>query len=284
MNPTVPFVKMVGTGNDFLIVDAVHRRLNALTRQWPAIARTACDRRYGVGADGLLLLEPSQVGDLRMRVFNPDGSEAEMCGNGARCVVHLVQGWSDHRRDGVLLETAAGIIQGRVKGNRVQIQMSPPKDVRLNRRVNVDGQSYRVASINTGVDHAVLEVRNLDRCDVEGLGRALRFHAAFRPHGTNVDFVATSRNTPQTIRVRTYERGVETETLACGTGATASAILYALLHPRGQREGGALRRITVIPRSGERLTVSFRLEAPERIRDVMLEGPVRRICEGVAQC
>ncbi len=262
---------------------AVHGRLSSLKRQWPAIARSICDRRHGVGADGLLLLEPSRVGDVRMRVFNPDGSEAEMCGNGARCVVHLAQGWSDHRRGGVLLETAAGIIQGRVKGDRVQIQMSPPKDVRLNRRITVGGQPYRISSINTGVDHVVLEVRDLDRCDVEGLGRALRFHAAFRPHGTNVNFVAANRNMPQTIRVRTYERGVEAETLACGTGATASAILCALLHPTGRMERSVSRRITVIPRSGERLTVSFRLEAPGRIRDVMLEGLVRRICEGVAQ-
>ena len=273
MSVLVPFTKMAGAGNDFLITDAVHHRtLGSLKAAWPRVARAMCDRRYGVGADGLLVLERSRVADVRMRIFNPDGSEAEMCGNGARCVASYVK-----RRGTATLETRAGVVTAAVQGDRVAMQMPDPRDLRLDLSLHVNGSIRSLSSVDTGVPHVVAVVTHLDQIDVDTLGRQIRFNQAFQPRGTNVNFVEANPKNSHRLRVRTYERGVEAETLACGTGAVAAAVIHAL------RTEVRKCQTRIETKSGETLTVSLTIAGPSRARtvtDVVLEGGVRWICEG----
>ena len=276
MKRTIPFVKMVGAGNDFLVVDA--RRLRQRrTRPWKAISQTLCDRHQGIGADGLLVLEPSATADVRMRVFNPDGSEAQMCGNGARCVALYL------KRHRVTIETKAGVVSGTVQNDRVAMRMTDPTQLRVNLSLRVNGRATRVVHLNTGVPHTVVSVSQLDRVKVNDVGRTLRFHPAFSPSGTNVDFIQRSAGTNR-LRVRTYERGVEAETLACGTGVAASAVAYVLGNgTRGRRQR---HRVNVETRNGDRMAVSFTVVGSGRgvkVTDVILEGRARRICQGTVQ-
>ena len=281
----IPFVKMVGAGNDFLIVDAIHRRFGAVAKSWPAVARAMCERRYGIGADGLLILEASRKADCRMRIFNPDGSEAEMCGNGARCVAAFVNQWKS-KRGRVSVETMGGLVTAQVRGNRVRMAMPQPRDLKLGLHIQVDGRLWPLGYVDTGVPHAVAVVRQVDEVNVMQVGRRLRFHPAFHPRGTNVDFIEISRANPDRLKIRTYERGVEGETLACGTGVTAAAVIHALTRSNGHHAAPANRarahRIAVQTRSGETLTVSLRVvgrPAPQ-VSDVVLEGAVRWVCQG----
>ena len=205
---------MVASGNDFVVIE---RSQNPAINNPRILARSICDRKFGVGADGLLLLEKSKIADVRMRIFNPDGSEAKMCGNGARCSVLYIG------RRNTELETKAGIIQSQLKGNSVKIKLTEPKDLKLNLPIKVNNRTLQVNFINTGVPHTVIFVADLDKIDVINLGRQIRFHKRFAPQGTNVDFVEALSN--KSIKIRTYERGVEDETLACGTGVVASALI-----------------------------------------------------------
>lgn len=286
----IPFTKMVGTGNDFIVVEARRHRLTALKRQWPAISRALCDRHAGIGADGLLVLEPSRRADVKMRVFNPDGSEAEMCGNGARCVAQYIAQGAGGRGHGargepVTIETMAGVLSANVRANRVAMRMPDPTELQPNLAIGVNGRKLRMGFVNTGVPHAVVATERLEGIDVNSLGRQLRFHRAFSPRGSNVNFVQPAGRTNR-LRVRTYERGVEHETLACGTGVVASAVIHVLRHdPQRQRDGrDRQHRVQVITRSRDVLTVTFTVHGEGnrwRVRDVVLEGPTTRIFEGV---
>ena len=247
MNRVVPFTKIVATGNDFVLVDARINGIAGRKASWPALSKSLCERRRGIGADGLLVLEHSKSADVRMRIFNPDGSEAQMCGNGARCAaLYLKQATrgpstalgagTRHatRRRRVSIETEAGIVGASVRGNRVALEMMQPKAIQpvVSLRLD-DNRRLTLGYINTGVPHAVIPIQShdlkaLDEVDVNVIGRAVRFHTRFAPDGTNVDFMQPDPRDSNLIRVRTYERGVEAETLACGTGIVGSAILYAL--------------------------------------------------------
>jgi len=296
MKTLIPFTKMVGAGNDFLLIDTVRHPLGARTPQWRAVSRALCGRHRGIGADGMLVLEPSTMADVRMRVFNPDGSEAKMCGNGARCVARYVH---DRRRPArrhqhgsreVSIQTAGGLLGAIVRGDRVRMRLPDPTDLRLGLRVKAAGRTLEVASINTGVPHAVVPVHALDALDVAHVGRALRHHRAFGSHGTNVDFIQPHTTQRHCLRVRTYERGVEGETLACGTGVAASAVVHALTSgvsrgPHRAAGNGAPRAysVNVETRSGDRMTVSFGVVPSGRgvrVTDLVLEGAARRICDG----
>lgn len=283
----IPFTKMVGAGNDFLIVDTRHHPLSSLKTRWPQLAKAMCDRRSGVGADGLLVLEPSKAVDVKMRVFNPDGSEADMCGNGARCVA-LYQVTSDRRQvtseKSISIETRAGVLSARVRGERVAMRMTDPTELSLGLSVPLAGRRVRLGFINTGVPHAVVPVAAVERVDVVRDGRALRAHRRFAPRGTNVDFIqpAPGRNR---LQVRTYERGVEGETPACGTGAAASAIIHTLSRA-GYNGRPSRHRMEIQARSGDRLAVSFRVapgSAGPRVTDVVLEGRARRVFDGAVE-
>ncbi|MDP3702784.1 MAG: diaminopimelate epimerase [Candidatus Omnitrophota bacterium] len=282
----IPFTKMVSAGNDFLVVDA--RRLPS--SPWKRVSRALCDRHQGIGADGLLVLEPSAKAHVRMRVFNPDGSEASMCGNGARCVAQYLKNTSvesgkwkvESGKRHVSIETKAGRVTAEVQGDRVAMRLTDPTDIRMV-SLRVNGHAVNATSLSTGVPHAVVPVRRLDRVAVNELGRTLRFHRAFAPQGTNVDFIQPSTSAKR-LRLRTYERGVEAETLACGTGVAASAVAYVLAN--GSRDRRKRHRVTVEARSGDLMTVSFTVAGSGRgiaVTDLVLEGRAHRICEGTVQ-
>ncbi len=260
------FYKMSGSGNDFVMIDNRDSRLDI---EPAVLAQRICRRGMSVGADGVILVEPSSRADFRMRIFNADGSEAEMCGNGGRCVARFAEilGIAGTR---MAFETLAGIIRAEVDGTRVKLQISQPHTLQLRQSVEVDGVVHQVHSINTGVPHGVIFCSDLEQVAVQALGRRIRFHPAFQPAGTNVDFAAVIDS--QTLAIRTYERGVEGETLACGTGAVAAALVAAAL--------GLVRSpVQVRVRSGETLTVYFGGGGPE-FHDVFFEGDVRLIYQG----
>lgn len=261
---TISFVKYAAAGNDFIVTD----NRGGFVKNGASAAKKLCDRKFGVGADGLLLLESSRKADVRMRIFNPDGSQADMCGNGVRCLAHFAVdlGAAESR---LLIETGAGLIHADVRGMTVKAKLTEPKDLRADVDVRINGKTERVQFINTGVPHAVIVEPALEKADVSGRGRAVRYHQAFAPYGTNVNFVRVGL---KQIEVRTYERGVEGETLACGTGSTASALVAA-------RMKGLRSPVNVKTTGGEMLKVYFRRNG-ENFEEVYLEGPVKKIFEG----
>ena len=264
----LPFAKLQGSGNDFIVVD---NRAN-LIKDGRSLAMILCSRKTGIGADGLLLLEESQGADFKMRIFNPDGSEAEMCGNGARCIAQFayLKGIVARRCS---FETLAGIIscqiQGR-QGRKVKIGMEEPQDLRSNLRLSLKGEIYEGHYLNTGVPHFVLFTPRVDQVPLEELAPSIRNHPKFRPQGTNVDFVEVEKG--GTLKVRTYERGVEEETLACGTGAVASALTSNLTR-------GIPSPVRVKMKGGD-LFVYFERAKDNSFSGVFLEGEARLIFEG----
>jgi diaminopimelate epimerase len=261
------FTKMNGAGNDFVLIDNRARTINLSRGQVTRL----CDRHRGVGADGVLLLVPavSSKADWAWEFYNSDGSTGEMCGNGARCFARFVQKLTGLTR-GFSFETGAGVITASFQGERVTVNLTRPTDLRLNQQVALSVGAQAIHSINTGVPHAVLFVPEADRALVQQFGPEIRRHAHFGPQGTNVNFV--QRLGPNHIRVRTFERGVEGETLACGTGVTAAALVAARLH-------GFTSPVKVQVQSGEQLEVSFRDDHGE-FAEVRLTGPAEFVFEG----
>ena len=265
----VRFWKLEGAGNDFLGLDG---RAGGFKLKRQQIA-DLCDRRRGVGADGVLVVEKPKVrgADFRMRYYNSDGGEAEMCGNGARCFALLARAVSGRKGNVLRVQTQAGLLTLRTSGREVQVSMTEPTKLRLGKKVVVAGRKVVVDFLNTGVPHAVLFVRSVRSIDVAKQGRAIRYHSAFAPSGTNVNFVEIGRG--NRIHVRTYERGVEGETLACGTGVVAASILSNLR--RGLRSP-----ILVTTRGGDNVRVGFSMENGHA-RKVTLQGPARIVYRGV---
>jgi diaminopimelate epimerase len=262
------FIKMSGAGNDFIVADNRDGRVR-LTRE--QVARL-CHRQFGIGADGLMLLVPCASGgaDWAWQFWNSDGSDAEMCGNGARCFARYIQratGWAE---PSVRFETAAGVIGAEFEGERVTINLTAPQGLRLREAVPTAEGPLEVSSLNTGVPHAVVFVPDADRAMVQERGRELRFHPHFGPRGTNVNFVQVKG--PGHIRVRTYERGVEGETLACGTGVSASAMISSRVH-------GFASPVRVQVQGGDELRVEFK-ERDGVFSDVRLNGPATFVFEG----
>ena len=262
----VEFSKMSGAGNDFVVID---NRSNVLKKDLAKLAVKLSDRKYSIGADGLILLEKSKKADLKMRIFNSDGSEAEMCGNGVRCLAKFS---ADQKITGpkLSIETLAGIIYAEVREGVVRAKMMNPKDFKPKFQVGVNGHSEELNFINTGVPHAVKFVRSVAECDVAGLGRTIRHHKHFAPRGTNVNFVALK--TGNAIDIRTYERGVEDETLACGTGSTAGALVAAAVK-------NLKSPVRVYTRGGEILKIYFSKDKTG-FREVYLEGRIEKKFEG----
>lgn len=255
---------MVGAGNDFVVIDCCDASCAGCC-ELPALARNLCERKTGIGADGFLVLEKSNKADFKMRIFNADGSEAEMCGNGLRCAA-LYFG----KKGKTKVETLAGMYEAEIIGkDKVRIKMLDPKDLNLNLNIKVNNRVMRVNYIDTGVPHTVIFVQGIDDISVGSIGRNIRYHEEFRPRGTNVDFVEIIDD--KNIKMRTYERGVEGETLACGTGAVASAIVSN----KGQ---GIRDKVNVHARGGV-LTVSFVIRNKE-IKDVYLEGEAKKVYRG----
>jgi diaminopimelate epimerase len=280
------FTKMVASGNDFVVTElapACPAGRSYRVSELAGLARRICDRKYGVGADGLLVLEKSRIADMKMRIFNADGSEAQMCGNGARCVASYLSHNATmprHHHDSLKIETKAGIIDTRLNKDNVKIKLTDPKNIKLNMPIKLNNRTLRVNFINTGVPHAIIFVEGLANMDVVNLGRLIRFHKAFVPAGTNVDFVEVLNN--NSIRIRTYERGVEDETLACGTGAAASALVTScgLSVCRTGRRVTSYGKINVHTKGKEILKVYFK-KVNNNFKDVWLEGKARLVCSGV---
>lgn len=263
------FTKMNGAGNDFVMVD---NRDGSLVLDKPTIARL-CDRHRGIGGDGLIAVEPAQNGaDFRMRYYNADGGEAEMCGNGARCFARYASKLSG-KQGTVSFETIAGVITAKLQGDRVQLQMSQPKDLALAAALDVAGAQTTVHFVNTGVPHAVVPVTDLEQVEIRKSGSAIRFHEHFAPKGTNANFIQVIA--PGKLAIRTYERGVEDETLACGTGVVASALIHHELT-------GTPSPISVLVRGGDTLEVGFEKDG-SGYRNVTLTGPADFVFDGQVQ-
>lgn len=263
---TVKFSKMVATGNDFIVLDNSKSQIPDPKSQ---IAKRLCDRKLGIGADGLLLLEESKRADFRMRIFNPDGSEPEMCGNGSRCIAIYARTKKVVPSSGMTIETRAGILSAKVDNGSVKINMTEPKDIKLGIDIEIDKKTYQLHYINTGVPHAVCFVKEADKADVINIGRTIRYHKAFMPSGTNVDFVQPKAK--ETLFMRSYERGVETETFACGTGAVASAVISSIIK-------GFSSPVKVYTRGGV-LKIYFKRDNNIFTR-VFLEGGAREVFTG----
>ena len=263
------FTKMNGAGNDFVLID---NRAGEIHLDRSQIARL-CDRHRGIGADGILLLEKaSNNADFRMRYFNADGGEAEMCGNGARCFARFANKVAD-AREKISFETPAGLIAAELTGDLVRLQMTEPTDLRLNVKLPMADENKTIHFINSGVPHVVIAVSQIDDVDVRRAGSAIRHHEMFSPKGANVNFI--EKHGPTRIVIRTYERGVEDETLACGTGVVASALVFAAL----EKVNGP---VTIITRGGDELQVGFE-KTNNHFRSVTLTGPAEFVFEGTIE-
>lgn len=262
----VPFFKMHGAGNDFLLVDDRAQRFPTGDPAW--IARIAA-RRTGVGCEGVILIQPSPRAHFRMRFFNPDGSEVDMCGNGARCVARLAHELGIAPAH-LQFETPAGLLTADVSGNQVRLQMTPPTDWRLNRTLKMTTGDRDYGFVNSGVPHVVMPVPDLDAWPVKSAGAEIRYHADFAPKGTNANFITVTG--PDSLRVRTYERGVEDETLACGTGMVACGLIAGKM-------GWVRPPVRITCASGDVLVVDYQLTA-EGAERVTLLGPAVHVFQG----
>jgi len=268
----IVFTKVAGTGNDFVLLDNRKQALKAVIPDLSAFTQYVCRRKHAVGADGVLVLEDSKKADLKMRIFNPDGSEVTMCGNGARCAAMYAfrKQWC---RAVLRVETGAGLIGAEVTGENVKLKMTDPVKVFLNKDLGIGKHFVKAHLVNTGVPHVVHFVEDVGSYPVEEMGRHIRYHKAFEPEGVNANFVQLIGEGH--IAVRTYERGVEAETLACGTGSVAAAVIANLVND-------VQAPVRVTTRSQEELIIHFGSKNG-KISDVHLEGPAKIIFEGVIQ-
>jgi len=259
---------MSGSGNDFVVID--NRKDLVPRRSMRAFVKAVCRRGLSVGADGVIFLQPSRRADFRWHYFNSDGGEAEMCGNGSRCAARfaVLKKIAPKR---MTFETLAGIIHAEVRKDTVRVQLTNAYGLRTNIAVPLDRGTRTGHFINTGVPHLVYLSDHLDAEDVDGVGRKTRQHEIFKPEGTNVNFIQIDG--PHKLRIRTYERGVEGETLACGTGAVAAALVAAALRK-------ASSPMTVMTRGGDRLVVAFKREG-EQFTELHLEGKAEVVCDGM---
>jgi diaminopimelate epimerase len=268
---SIPFVKMVGAGNDFIIIEA------RKDFDYVKFAKAVCARQNGIGADGVLVLDKSAISDYRMRIINPDGSEAQMCGNGARCMAAYIVANLKAVKTLFGMETLAGEILAQAQAEAARVRLPDPKDYMPNLNITVANQKLEVHYIDTGVPHTIIFVDGLQEVNVNSLGALVRHHPRFAPHGTNVDFVERARD--GMVSVRTYERGVEAETLACGTGAVAAALVaYLNAHPKVKKEKGAFMKVSTA--SKEILEITFDLDTGAKINNVWLKGSAKLIAKG----
>ena len=260
----IDFYKMSGSGNDFIIID--NRKKVVDETDLPKFIASVCRRKMSVGADGFILVENADGVDFKWRFFNSDGNVAEMCGNGARCVARFayLNGIAGPKMS---FETQVGIIDAKVSDERVKVKMSDPDDLKTDYTLELKNSSLLISSINTGVPHVVIVKETIDHAEVVKVGREIRFHHMFAPAGTNVNFLSHIKD--NIIAIRTYERGVENETLACGTGAVAGAIVMAC-------KKKLKSPVDVLTRSGKYLYIYYQ-EKEGKYYDIYLEGDARII-------
>lgn len=264
---------MHGSGNDFVVIENLDARLRLSTDQ----IRWLCDRHFGIGADGVLLLQKGTGPhlDTQMVYYNSDGSRGEMCGNGARCFTAFALGHGIGTNGEVHFLTDAGPMSATVKNGLYTIQMTPPVDLELKIEIPLaKNPKATVHYVNTGVPHVLRFVDDVEKVDILSEGAELRHHDAFSPKGANANF-AQIADDKETLRIRTYERGVEEETLACGTGVTAAAIIAHLVH-------GVEKPVSVQVAGGDVLRVDFEREGND-ISNVTLTGPAKVVFEGTVE-
>ncbi len=265
----IKFTKMSGTFNDFIIIDNRDAILNAdRLGDWiPKI----CTRKASVGADGLIFIEKSDKADFKWRFFNCDGSEANMCGNGSRCAARFsyLEGITGPH---LTFETKAGIIKAHINDKLVKVQMPDPSAIKLNIQLPTEKSTITLSKINTGVPHAVLQMENLEEFTLPtliNLGKTIRWHKYFEPQGANVNFIEMTESSG--LKVKTYERGVEDITYACGTGVVASVLIA---HAKKLIQSPAH-----VKTMGGDLIVHFESDG-KQYKNVFLEGDARVIYRG----
>lgn len=266
MAKTISFYKIQASGNDFVVID--HRKKSISNLK--AFAARVCPVHTGIGADGVLVIEKSTKADFKARIFNSDGSEAEACGNGFRCIgrfAHDILKFPTKMK----FESISGLIAAEVKKEKVRVQLIQPQILEQDGGVSVCGEDFDYDFFNTGVPHVVIFWDKLEKANIFEWGRAIRNHKQFSPRGTNVNFVKHRGGSK--ITVRTYERGVEDETQACGTGSTASALAAVL-------KFNVKSPIEVLTRGGEVLKVSFEFDDAGRPLKAFLEGGAHAVYEG----
>jgi len=265
----IKFWKMHGARNDFVLFDDRSGQFPVDDRDF--ITYIAA-RHSGIGAEGVILIQASAEADFFMKFFNPDGGEAEMCGNGARCVARLAfeLGMAG---ESMTIATAAGQLRADVSPEGVRLWMTTPTDWKFKRSLDLEGMSLTYGFVNTGVPHVVMRTGDLRDVDVQEVGSAVRRHRDFAPAGANVNFMQVLPEGE--LSVRTYERGVEAETLACGTGVTACGLIAA-------KNGWVNFPVTVQTRSGDSLVVDGTL-TEEGAFDVTLAGPTEHVFEGTIE-
>lgn len=262
------FYKYHGAGNDFILIENLKGKIPEKKKS--ELARKLCNRRFGIGGDGLLLVENSKVADARMRIFNPDGSEAEMCGNGIRCFAKYLHDGGIARKKKISIETLAGIKKVSLttedkKVTYVRVDMGGPVLKNLSQKIRINDGEFEVSILEVGVPHVVVFVNDVENTDVRSVGRAIRYNKLF-PNGTNVNFVQEVGG--NVLKIRTYERGVEDETLACGTGISACGFAALLL---GRAKAG--KAIEIRARGG---TLFIEVEG----KKLYMNGPAEFVFEG----
>jgi diaminopimelate epimerase len=262
----IKFWKMHGAKNDFVLIDDRRGTFPVADRAF--ISHIAA-RHSGIGAEGVILIQKSKTAGFLMRFFNPDGGEADMCGNGARCAALLAFELGAVEKK-MTIETAAGQIEAQVMQNGVRLWMTPPSGWLLNGSLELAGRNLTYGFVNTGVPHVVMRTGELRDVDVREIGSAVRRHRQFAPAGTNVNFMEISPDGE--LYVRTYERGVEAETLACGTGVTACGLIAA-------KNGWVKLPVNIHVASGDVLIVDGELTA-DGARGVTLAGPTEHVFKG----
>ena len=281
----IAFVKLSGSGNDFICIDNRDGRFDDMIRSGGAahFARTLCHRGPSVGADGLIFAEKTDLlPDVHVfaRFFEPDGSEAELCGNGTACFIDwaVSNGWLA-RDEEVKALTNAGVVRGqKLRGKYVRVCIPTPEAMERDVELVIDGTPWKLDYLITGVPHAITYVEDVDRTDVARWGAPIRHHERFGPRGVNVNFVQVLGEGK--IAVRTFEFGVEGETLACGTGSASAAILTALRFDWPEEYLSGEKSVSILARSGDILRVGFVVRPDSSITDVCLDTVVRRVFSG----
>ncbi|MGD9157572.1 MAG: diaminopimelate epimerase [Desulfobacteraceae bacterium] len=263
----IEFTKMSGTGNDFILIDNRDGKIPEDKMRY--LAQRACRRRESVGADGMIFIVDSDKYDFEWKFYNSDGSEAEMCGNGGRCTARfaLINGIAG---ENMTFETLAGPISADVSGRTVKVLMPVPTGLKTDIDLPLEQGWMNVSFVNTGVPHVVVQVEDIKKTPVNEQGRAIRYHSMFQPAGTNANFMSVKGK--DQLYVRTYERGVENETLACGTGAIASSLIANI-------RGLVASPVTVTTSGGEELKIHFEKQGNSFSR-VWLEGGTSIIYKG----
>jgi len=276
----ISFVKYSGAGNDFILIDLSINNIKEILQN---NIREMCTRHTGIGADGILLFDDSEELDFKLQYFNADGSTGSLCGNGARCAIHYAHNYHNVDKSVIRFGFNNEIYTGKVLSEKsIKFYFNEPKNILLNKNIRIDDFAMSFSFINTGSPHVIISIdelvdinsgnllsENLNDLNVNYIGRQIRYNKVFAPDGVNVNFVHQSKTG---IDIRTYERGVEGETLACATGAVAAAITEVF-------KGFTEQPVSVNVKSGEKLVVDFNYESSV-ISNLSLTGNVEKIYEG----